>query len=225
MAEEYVDYVLTDSGQKIMTRILSGTIVTFKRFAIGDGHEYNLDNYITKTALINEVLSVDITSVTVENSDIVSLLGKFSTSELESSFWYRELGIYVIDPDDETKEILYAYGNRNDKAEFITPHVDNYQILKEIECKISVGESSNVKIFINNKNTLNTFDFTSADWEYNTALEAYTLYTGQMGIGVNIFRKSENGMVTTEFVDIAINSAGVITLQATSAFDGYLIFA
>ena len=183
------------------------------------------DNYLTKTALVNEVLSLPNLTMTIENNDIISLLGKFSTSELQDSFWYREIGIFIVDPDDESKEILYAYGNRNDKAEFITPHVNNYQILKEIECKISVGESSNVKIFINNKNTLNTFDFTSADWQYNTALEVYTLNTGQMGVGVNIFRKSENGMVTTEFVDIVINSAGVITLQATTAFDGYLIFA
>ena len=126
---------------------------------------------------------------------------------------------------DYTKEILYAYGNRNDNAEYLTPHVNNHQILKEIECIIAVGESANVRIFINNLNALNTFDFLVSDWVYNEALEVYTLNTNQPGVGVNIFKKSDAGMVTTEFVDIVINSENNITLQALSPFNGYLIFA
>lgn len=225
MAENYVGYVLTDSGREIMSRILAGTIVTFKRFAIGDGHEYNIDNYITKTALVNEVLSVDIESISIENSDIVNLLGKFSTSELENSFWYREIGIYVIDPDDDTKEILFAYGNRNDNAEYITPHVDNHQILKEIECKVSVGESANVRIYINNKEgALNLYDFTSDEWVYNEALELYVLDTNQKGTGLNVFKKTDAGNIIVEFVDIVINSQDILTLHSLDVFNGYLIF-
>ena len=225
MAEDYVSYVLTSAGQEIMSRILAGTIVTFKRFAIGDGHEYNIDNYITKTELVNEVLSVDIESITIENSDIVSLLGKFSTSELQNSFWYREIGIYAIDPDDETKEILFAYGNRNDKAEYITPHVDNHQILKEIECKVSVGESANVRIYINNtEGALNIFDFTDDEWVYNEALELYVLNTDQTGIGLKVFKKTDLGNVVVNFVDIVINSQNTLTLHSLHTFEGYLIF-
>ena len=225
MAEDYVSYVLTSAGQEIMSRILAGTIVTFKRFAIGDGHEYNIDNYITKTELVNEVLSVDIESITIENSDIVSLLGKFSTSELQNSFWYREIGIYAIDPDDETKEILFAYGNRNDKAEYITPHVDNHQILKEIECKVSVGESANVRIYINNtEGALNIFDFTDDEWVYNEALELYVLNTNQTGVGLKVFKKTDLGNVVVNFVDIVINSQNTLTLHSLHTFEGYLIF-
>lgn len=225
MAEEYVSYVLTDAGSKIMARVIAGENITFKRLAIGDGFEYNADNYLTKTALVNEVLSIPDLTMTIKDEDYISLLGKFSTSELLESFWYREIGVFIVDPDDETKEILYAYGNRNDKAEYITPHVNEYQILKEIECIVSVGASSNVKIFINNNNALNIFDFISSDWIYNEALGVYTLNTKQMGTGVNIFKKTDTGKVTTEFVDIVINSDNNITLQALTAFDGYLIFA
>lgn len=225
MAEDYVSYVLTNAGQEMMSRILTGTIVNFKRFSIGDGYEYNMDNYLTKTALINEVLSVDITSMTIENSDVVSLVGKFSTSELQNSFWYREIGIYVTDPDDESKEVLFAYGNRNDKAEYITPHVDNHQILKEIECKVSVGESANVRIYINEKETLQTFEFTADEWVFNNVTGVYVLDTRQIGFGVNVFKKSELGRATVEFVDIIVDTANKISLQSLSAFDGYLIFA
>lgn len=225
MAEDYVSYVLTDVGRDIMARVIAGEKITFKRFAIGDGYEYNLDNFLTKTELVHEVLSVPDLTMTIENEDIVSLLGKFSTSELADSFWYREIGIFIVDPEDETKEILYAYGNRNDLAEYITPHVSNYQILKKIECKVSVGESSNVRIYINNREALNLYDFSADEWVYNEALGLYVLNTGQQGVGLNVFKKTDLGNVIVEFVDIVINSQNILTLHSLDVFDGYLVFS
>lgn len=224
MAEDYVSYVLTNAGRDIMARIIAGENIMFKRFAIGDGYEYNVESYLTKTELVNEVLTVPIISMSIENNDIVSLIGKFSTSELTNSFWYREIGIYIYDPEDETKEILYAYGNRNDKAEFITPHVANYQILKEIECKVSVGASSNVRIYINNNEALNLYDFSVDEWVWNEAFGLYVLNTGQMGTGLKVFKKTDLGNVIVSFVDIVINSQNVLTLHSLDVFDGYLIF-
>ena len=171
MAEDYMSYILTDAGSELLARILAGTNVIFKRFAIGDGYEYNMDNYLTKTALVHEVLSVPVDKMTIENNDIISLIGEFSSSQLQDSFWYREIGLYAVDPQDETKEILYAYGNCNDLAEFITPHVANKQILKEIELKISVGASSNVRIYINNNEALNLYDFSADEWVFNEATQ------------------------------------------------------
>lgn len=225
MAEDFVSYVLTDAGRDIIARIIAGEQVTFKRLAIGDGYEYNMDSFLTKTELVNEVLSLSDLSMAIENDDIVSLLGKFSTSELANSFWYREIGIFIYDPEDETKEILYAYGNRNDYAEYITPHQSNYRILKEIECKVSVGASSNVRIYINNNEALNLYDFTADEWVYNEALGLSVLNTGQMGTGLNVFKKTDLGNVIVEFVDIVINAQGILTLQSLDAFDGYLVFS
>ena len=224
MAEEYANFVLTNEGASLMARILAGETITFKRFAIGDGFEYNIDNFPTKTELVSEILSIPIVSMSIENNDIVSLLGKFSTTELSNSFWYREIGIYIYDPEDETKEILYAYGNRNDYAEFITPHINEYQILKEIECKVSVGESANVKIYINNNEALNLYDFSADEWVYNEALGLHVLNTGQKGTGLNVFKKTDLGNVIVQFVDIVINSENILTLHSLDIFDGYLIF-
>ena len=224
MAEDFISYVITNAGQGIMARIIAGEQIAFKRFAIGDGYEYNLDNYLTKTELVHEVLSISNLTMTVENNDIVSIIGKFSTSELLDSFWYREIGVYIVDPDDESKEILYAYGNRNDLAEYITPHVGNYQILKEIECKVSVGETANVRIYINNTRALNIYDFLNNEWEYNENLGVYILNTGQKGVGLNVYKKTDKGNVITEFVDIVINEENILTLHSLDTFDGYLTF-
>ncbi len=225
MAEDYVSYVLTEAGKEMMARIIAGEKITFKRYAIGDGYEYNMDNFVTKTALVNEVLSVDITSMAIENNDIISLIAKFSTSELTDSFWYREIGIYIIDPDDETQEILYAYGNRNDLAEYITPHVAGYQILKEIECNVSVGATANVRIYVNERDALNLYEFSADEWVFNEALGLYVLNTGQQGTGLNVFKKTDLGNVIVQFVDIVINSQNILTLQSLDVFDGYLVFS
>ena len=224
MAEEYVSYVLTNAGRDMMARIIAGTVVTFKRLAIGDGYEYNMDNYLTKTELVSEQLSLDDITMTIEDGDTISLKGEFSTSQLQTSFWYREIGIFIVDPDDETKEILFAYGNRNDKAEFLTPHVDNYQILKGIDCKVSVGESANVRIYINESEALNLYDFTADEWVFNNTLGLYVLDSGQSGVGVNVYKKTEQGNIIVQYVDFVINVSGVLTLQALTPFDGYFTF-
>ena len=228
MAENYVSYVLTNAGRSMMARIIAGTVITFKRMAVGSGYLYNQDKYLEQTALVNEVLSIDQLEMEIDsnNKDVIRLQGKFSTSQLTQSFWYREFGIFIVDPDDETKEILFAYGNQNDKAEYLTPHVDNKQIEKTLDCKISVGESANVRIFINVDETLNVIEFAADEWTYNDTLGVYVFDSGQVNrVGVNVFKKSELGRVSVEFVDIITNPGETLKLHALEAFDGYLIFA
>lgn len=226
MAENYVSYVLTNAGRAMMARIIAGTVVTFKRMAVGDGFLYNPDDYLTRTSLVNEVLSIDKLSMLVENDTVINLRAAFTTSQLTQSFWYREFGIFIVDPDDENNEILFAYGNANDKAEYLTPHVDNRQIEKILDCDISVGASANVKIFINADETLNVLDFRAEEWTYNSTLDVYVYDSQQINrVGVNVFKKTELGRVTTEFVDIITHPDESLKLHALEAFDGYLIFA
>lgn len=225
MAEEYVSFVITDKGKDIVARIIAGLNVTFSKIAIGDGFDYKTDKFSTKTELVNKVLSLNITDMEINSSKVVELIAEFAKSDIENSFWYREIGVYIIDPDDETKEILFAYGNRNDTAEYITPHIQNYAILKKIKCLVFVGESANVRIYINNNEVLNTFEFTESEWEYNDELAVYELSKGQVGFGVNVFKKTETGMKTVDFVDIVVNSEEVISVQSLEPFEGYLIFA
>lgn len=226
MAENYVSYVLTNAGRAMMARIIAGTVITFKRMALGDGYLYNQNDYLTQTSLVNEIFSIDKLAMEIVNSDVINLHGEMSTSQLTQSFWYREFGIFIVDPDDETKEILFAYGNQNDKAEYLTPHVDNKQIKKVFDLKVSVGESANVRIFINVEKPLNIYEFTADEWVYNSSLGVYILNTGQFDrVGVNVFKKTELGGVTIEFVDIIETAEGVLTLHSLDAFDGYLIFA
>ena len=66
---------------------------------------------------------------------------------IQKEFYYREVGLFAQDPDTG-KEILYAYGNRNEAAELITPAGLNI-ITKQLAFIVSVGDSANVTFMMN----------------------------------------------------------------------------
>ena len=115
MAEEYIAYTLTSAGRDIITRIIAGLNVTFKRIALGDGFDYNTEGFSQRTTLVNEVKSLTNLTMKITSTNVIELLAKFSKGDLTDSFYFREIGVYIVDPDDESQEILYAYGNKNDQ--------------------------------------------------------------------------------------------------------------
>ena len=223
MAEQYASFVVTNAGNDIISRIIAGLKVTFSKIAIGDGFDYKEYQFVAKTQLVNKVMSLDITDVKITDTKNVELTAAFSTSEIESEFWYRELGVYIVDPDDETKEILFAYGNRNDAAEFITPHIQNYSILKNIKCLVRVGESANVNILYSTKDTATAVDFTSNNWVLDETKNIYKLELGDVSESLKIFRTTEAGKVETGLVTIKRDVNNSTTLESLTAFDGCAI--
>lgn len=175
MTERYTSFTVTSAGENIITRIIAGLSVTFKRIAIGDGFDYDTDNFIAKERLTNEVKSLDIKTIQITDSANVELAAEFGTGDIEDSFYFRELGIYIVDPDNKENEILFAYGNRNDAAEYITPHIQNYKVLKNIKCEVRVGSSANVNIQVNRYQiTLNL--------AYNPEIETLRFFYEENGV-------------------------------------------
>ncbi len=223
MAEQYVSFVVTNEGENIITRIIAGLNVTFKRFAIGDGFDYDTDNFTTKSSLINEIKSLDIKTMQVTNSNNVELVAEFGTGDIEDSFYFRELGIYIIDPDDENNEILFAYGNRNDAAEYITPHIQNYAVLKNIKCLVRVGSSANVNIVIKTSESASSIDFVAADWIFDETTNIYSIELGNVLDSLKVFKTTGYGKVETGIVDITRDSTNITILKSLAAFDGCVV--
>lgn len=223
MAEQYVSFVVTNAGENIITRIIAGLNVTFKRFAIGDGFDYDTDNFVVKEGLINEVKSLDINTIQVTNSNNVELTAQFGTGDIEDSFYYRELGVYVIDPDDENNEILFAYGNRNDAAEYITPHVQEYAVLKNIKCLVRVGSSANVNIIVKTSESASSIDFATADWILDEKTNIYSIELGNVLDSLKVFKTTEYGKVETSIVDITRDTLNNTILKSLAAFDGCVV--
>ena len=220
MAEQYASFVITNAGKNIISRIITGLKVTFSNIKLGDGFDYDTDSYVAKTELINEVLSLAITDIKITDSKAVELTAQFAKSDIESSFWYREIGVYIVDPDDETKEILFAYGNRNDAAEYITPHIQNYAVLKNIKCLVRVGESTNVNILYSVNDKTETINFISSDWVLDETKNIYKLELGYVRESLKIFKTTATGKVETGIVTTERDVDNCTILKALTAFDG-----
>jgi phage-related tail fiber protein len=223
MAEQYASFVVTNAGRDIIARIIAGLNVTFSRIAIGDSYDYYTENFVNKTSLNNEVKSLSISNMQISSSNVVELTAEFGKNDIEDAFWYREIGIYIIDPDDETNEILFAYGNRNDAAEYITPHIQNYAVLKNIKCFVSVGASANVNILISTTQSANIVDFVTADWVIDEITGIYKLELRNILESLKVFKTTETGKIETSIVDITRDTANNTTLKSLTAFDGCVV--
>lgn len=223
MAEEYIAYTLTSAGRDIITRIIAGLNVTFKRIALGDGFDYNTEGFSQRTTLVNEVKSLTNLTMKITSTNVIELLAKFSKGDLTDSFYFREIGVYIVDPDDENQEILYAYGNKNDKGEYLTPHVDNYAIQKELPCLLSCGVASNVHINVSNNQLTTTIDFKESDWVLDKKTEIYSLNLGEINESLRIFKTTTGGKVQTSLVEINRDSTNLTTLKSLAAFDGCVV--
>lgn len=223
MAEQYASFVVTNAGRDIIARIIAGLNITFSRIAIGDSYDYYTENFVNKTSLNNEVKSLSISNMQISSSNVVELTAEFGKNDIEDAFWYREIGIYIIDPDDETNEILFAYGNRNDAAEYITPHIQNYAVLKNIKCFVSVGASANVNILISTTQSANIVDFVTADWVIDEITGIYKLELRNILESLKVFKTTETGKIETSIVDITRDTANNTTLKSLTAFDGCVV--
>jgi hypothetical protein len=223
MAEEYIAYTLTNAGRDIITRIIAGLNVTFKRIALGDGFDYNTEGFSQRTTLVNEVKSLTNLTMKITSTNVIELLAKFSKGDLTDSFYFREIGVYIVDPDDESQEILYAYGNKNDKGEYLTPHVDNYAIQKELPCLLSCGVASNVHINVSDNQLTTTIDFKESDWVLDEKTEIYSLNLGEINESLRIFKTTTGGKVQTSLVEINRDSTNLTTLKSLAAFDGCVV--
>lgn len=223
MAEEYIAYTLTNAGRDIITRIIAGLNVTFKRIALGDGFDYNTEGFSQRTTLVNEVKSLTNLTMKITSTNVIELLAKFSKGDLTDSFYFREIGVYIVDPDDESQEILYAYGNKNDKGEYLTPHVDNYAIQKELPCLLSCGVASNVHINVSDNQLTTTIDFKESDWVLDEKTENYSLNLGEINESLRIFKTTTGGKVQTSLVEINRDSTNLTTLKSLAAFDGCVV--
>lgn len=223
MAEEYIAYTLTSAGRDIITRIIAGLNVTFKRIALGDGFDYNTEGFSQRTTLVNEVKSLTNLTMKITSTNVIELLAKFSKGDLTDSFYFREIGVYIVDPDDESQEILYAYGNKNDKGEYLTPHVDNYAIQKELPCLLSCGVASNVHINVSDNQLTTTIDFKESDWVLDEKTEIYSLNLGEINESLRIFKTTTGGKAQTSLVEINRDSTNLTTLKSLAAFDGCVV--
>ena len=134
---------LTEAGKALYAKVHNGAPLRFTRVAVGDG-------YITEDILdITQLVSpVDATVDTLEKQVMPD--GTFRMAvriySADKDFYLREVGIMAYDPDDG--EILYAYSNYGDNADYITTYSGSYPVTQDIDIYVDIGATENVSIDI-----------------------------------------------------------------------------
>ena len=137
-----IDFILTTAAYELISKVLNGKTLNFTRIAIGDGFSYDINAAKGYKTIVNEVLSLGITKIETISLTSIKVISTFRNIDLQKEFYYREIGLYAQDPDTG-EEVLYAYGNRNDAAEYITP-AGSKIVTKQLVFIIIVGDSVNV---------------------------------------------------------------------------------
>lgn len=138
----------TNAGREVQLKALAGEQLIFTSVRLGDG---TMTGTISaKTALINERASVNVNTVSA-NSEYATIDAIFKNSDLSSGFYWKELGVFVANPDapnDRNADILYAYQNVGELAEYI-PAPSSASIEKIIHIPVFIGDVDTVSIAVN----------------------------------------------------------------------------
>ena len=109
---------LTKGGRDLLAKALTGKILKFVRVSAGDGLLAEGQDKYEMTELVNHVLDLPITSLTVTGVGIATIKALVSNEELDTPFFIRELGLFAQDPDT-LEEVLYGYCNAADRADYL----------------------------------------------------------------------------------------------------------
>lgn len=132
--------IVTNKGNALLAKGLTGIPIEFSKIALGDGNLGAIDPKELNDIISKRVESA-VSSINLEVEGIASVSAAFSNEALEVGFYYRECGLFAIDPDEG--EILYSYGNAAEYAEYIAPTGSSTLIEKVIKLVLTMGDAVN----------------------------------------------------------------------------------
>lgn len=137
---------LTPEGVDTLVHCLDGgPSPIFNAILLGNGENAGED----VVEMSNPIVTIPISSITRdENSDVVTLLGTFNNANVEERFKATETGVTIVDPDDNTQSILFAYGYVPEDEAAVIPAVTDYTFETTEKCIVYVGATQDVTAII-----------------------------------------------------------------------------
>lgn len=198
--------VLTNRGRNLQLKAQTGKPLNFTRIALGDG-TLGGASILDLNALRSERKSLNITKLKILGDGKVVVGGTFSNSDITTGFYWREIGLFAMDPD--VGEILYSYGNSGSNAEFIPAGGGADIVEKTIDLITIVGNAANVSATINQSLIFETPE--GAQEKANAAEANAKTYTDQR-VAAIIFPvtsvNNKTGAVTLTATDVGASPTG-----------------
>ena len=179
---------MTNAGREVMIHALDGQhTVKFTRFSIGNG---------ACPSLVNEVASVGIAEIEIQ-SEYATLTGTYTNQNLENAFSWTEVGLFCEDPEDSTKEVLYAYGHyvldEKNSPEAYIPAKGAEAIELQLVYSIYIGPLENVVAVITQSAGVSKAEFEA---HLNDFTNPHRVTKEQIGLG-NVENVAPNNQTIT----------------------------
>lgn len=109
-------FYITNQGKALLAEAQAGTAISFSCVKIGSGTLPVGADMQARTALITPVKSLPIKGISL-NGEQAEVQVDFTNADVSEPFYWREVGLFATDSNDE--EILYAYGYEDTNVEYI----------------------------------------------------------------------------------------------------------
>ena len=137
MAQSYLNLETTAAGLAMIARSLYGDGITFTKISIGNGVQPTSEI----TGMINPLVEVGITKIE-KSEGMVILTGYLTSSDIQSSFYGTELGVYAKDADGT--EELFAYRYNQSEVDYYPATSSGRAIELTFSVVIQIGAAENV---------------------------------------------------------------------------------
>lgn len=136
--------MLTTSGMILYAKAQQGKLLHLSRVAVGDGLLIGGDSMVNRPGLKSERASflIDYVHIAASNS-AAEILTTMRNDDLEAGFYFRELGIFAVDPDSG-EEQLYLYDNAGQDGEYIPAASENVKVVERLKMIVRLENTPNV---------------------------------------------------------------------------------
>lgn len=134
--------IKTIKGEALAAKALGGQSMEFTRIGMGDG-QLSGQSPAELEGLLGEKVSLPVAESYREDNSTWTVGAPFDNKDLSIGFYWREVGVYALDPDEG--EILFSYASAQDAPDYIPP-LTGGRWEKRIYVSEKVGSAANVTV-------------------------------------------------------------------------------
>lgn len=152
----FTNSAITEVGRVLLAEAQAGAVFTPTRLVIGSGSIPNGKTAQTMTDVVAVVKSLAINKKQRTPDGKVIFGAVYSNEDITTAFYFRELALYAkpvhLNEDgsvaSEGAEVLYAYGNAGDNADYMPAYSTSTVVEKQIDIVTYVGNDTQVNLTI-----------------------------------------------------------------------------
>ncbi|MCP4162933.1 MAG: hypothetical protein GY760_22965 [Deltaproteobacteria bacterium] len=142
------NYIITTKGLDLIAMVQADSTkkIEFIRAEIGNGDPTKVENPETYTSLLGDIKK----DATIQNKELLSdesvkIAISYDNEFVETGFTVHEVGLYVKDPEDESKEILFLYCNSSE-ADFLPDNTSAVNVEQVVNLILKMSNTENVSV-------------------------------------------------------------------------------